>query len=478
MTNNDYLSRQPYINLLKSIIKNQCDNPTGYSFAIDGKWGCGKTWVLNELEEQLLKDASNKCLIFHYNAWKNDFYDEPLVAILSVMIERLEKICKGEETINNLNAKLSSTALAIFKNLAISFVNTTVKNKIGIDFRDVIEDFEKVKDIKSELRELENQIDNSLPLKKGINEIRNQLRELAKDVTILFIVDELDRCLPEYAIKVLERLHHICNEMPVIQIIAINKNHLSDSIVKVFGKDYSSTDNLVAWNQHFAESYLQKFVDTIIPLSNGKLDNKLEVLKGLEKEFEPYTRDSIDQKDFIKLDDVFLTTFISKVFTGMERREQEKIISLTALCHKLTIAAGIELEIFSYAILIYEIISCICRYVFHLKDTCKLYVGSDKYQLEFFQGMVSFQNPDKKDNTALNENLRDFFSSSVNYDEYSGTHRRFAFEICDTKTYVMAYFYKKEIKFDDPLQNDFWEWIEEDKVFLKKFDEIMNTLVV
>ena len=146
----DCLSRQPYINLLKSIIKNQCDNPTGYSFAVNGEWGCGKTWVLNELEEQLLKDASNKCLIFHYNAWENDFYDEPLVAILSVMIERLEKICKGEETINNLNAKLSSTALAIFKNLAISFVNTTVKNKIGIDFRDVIEDFEKVKDIKSD----------------------------------------------------------------------------------------------------------------------------------------------------------------------------------------------------------------------------------------------------------------------------------------------------------------------------------------
>lgn len=47
----DYLSRQPYLNLLKSIISNQKDNPSGYSFAIDGEWGCGKTWVLNELEK-------------------------------------------------------------------------------------------------------------------------------------------------------------------------------------------------------------------------------------------------------------------------------------------------------------------------------------------------------------------------------------------------------------------------------------------
>ena len=86
----DYLSRQPYLNLLKSIISNQKDNTSGYSFAIDGEWGSGKTWILQELEKQLLKEKENKYLIFHYNAWENDFYDEPLVAILSVIIETLK----------------------------------------------------------------------------------------------------------------------------------------------------------------------------------------------------------------------------------------------------------------------------------------------------------------------------------------------------------------------------------------------------
>ena len=53
MNKEDCLSRQPYIDLLKSIIKNQSQNPTGYSFAIDGEWGSGKTWILSELENQL-----------------------------------------------------------------------------------------------------------------------------------------------------------------------------------------------------------------------------------------------------------------------------------------------------------------------------------------------------------------------------------------------------------------------------------------
>ena len=89
--NHDYLSRQPYLELLKSIISNQKDNTSGYSFAIDGEWGSGKTWILQELEKQLLEEKENKYLIFHYNAWENDFYDEPLIAIISVMIEYLKK---------------------------------------------------------------------------------------------------------------------------------------------------------------------------------------------------------------------------------------------------------------------------------------------------------------------------------------------------------------------------------------------------
>lgn len=59
----DYLSRQPYLDLLKSIIVNQCGNPSGYSFAIDGEWGSGKNWILQELEKQLLEEKDNTYLL-------------------------------------------------------------------------------------------------------------------------------------------------------------------------------------------------------------------------------------------------------------------------------------------------------------------------------------------------------------------------------------------------------------------------------
>ena len=90
----DHLSRQPFITLLKNIIANQSNNKNGFSVAIDGDWGSGKTWILDALESQLPND---EYLIFHYNAWENDFYEEPLVALLSVMLESLRQIKKVKE---------------------------------------------------------------------------------------------------------------------------------------------------------------------------------------------------------------------------------------------------------------------------------------------------------------------------------------------------------------------------------------------
>lgn len=163
---------------------------------------------------------------------------------------------------------------------------------------------------------------------------------------------------------------------------------------------------------------------------------------------------------------------------GVERRLQEKIFKQVFLCHNLTLQSGVEYkkEQMTYAILIYEIISCICRYIFQTAATCKLEIIDNRYQLNFYRWTYETKNPEKTENKLLNENLGELFSVSVKYSN-TPTHQRFAFEITDTKTYLMAFFYEQEVRFIDPFQNCLWHWIEEDKVFLKKYDEIMDMLI-
>lgn len=132
--NKDTLSRQPYLDLLKSIIANQKNNPTGYSFAIDGEWGSGKSWILQELEKQLLAEKDNKYLIFHYNAWENDFYDEPLVAILSVMIECLKKQKTKVKEKDSAKKVVTSSINALTK-----VAGTIIEQKWKVNPNDIIE---------------------------------------------------------------------------------------------------------------------------------------------------------------------------------------------------------------------------------------------------------------------------------------------------------------------------------------------------
>lgn len=473
----DFLSRQPYINLLKSIIANQCEKQIGYSFAIDGEWGCGKTWILNELENQLGAESKDKYLIFHYNAWENDFYDEPLVAILSVMIDKLNEVTNQKSIYESAVDELLKETLNDLKILVCGIAKGVTK----IDFEKSVNHkkdlFER---IKQGTKISQKDIDTYIPLKNTITVVRGNILKISDRFSIILVVDELDRCLPEYAIKVLERLHHICSGMPLIQILAINKRHLADSIAKVFGKDYETHDNQSIWNIQFAESYLQKFFDVIIPLPAGKLDNRLEVMNGLEKEFKPYIRKDSSGRTYITVDDSFLISFITSLMDGIDRRLQEKIFAQVALCHKLTIESDVQYEDkqLTYAILIYEVISCICRYVFHLSNVCQIrHEQNSDYFLEFFINTHSSLGPYQHENLRLNSNLKNCSSVPVEYNHDSNGNRPLQFGIRDTKSFVLAYFSPRPNYSSDTEENHVWDLIKRDSIFLHKYDEIMKMLV-
>ena len=130
----DYLSRKAYIDLLKNIIENQKNKKSGYSFAIDGEWGSGKTWVLKELEKQLLDEKDNNYLIFHYNAWENDFYDEPLIALLSVMIETLKLQKQGIKESGSVGRAINTSITALTK-----VAGSVIEKKYSINPSDIID---------------------------------------------------------------------------------------------------------------------------------------------------------------------------------------------------------------------------------------------------------------------------------------------------------------------------------------------------
>ena len=63
------------------------------TFALNGRWGAGKTFVLKMVELQLRDyQEGEKFAVFHYNCWEYDYYDELLIAIVSSMLDSIRTL--------------------------------------------------------------------------------------------------------------------------------------------------------------------------------------------------------------------------------------------------------------------------------------------------------------------------------------------------------------------------------------------------
>ena len=67
---------------------------------------------------------------------------------------------------------------------------------------------------------------------------------------MIFIVDELDRCRPDYAVEVLEKIKHFFSVKGVVFVLSIDKEQLGNSIRGYYGSEKIEADE-----------YLRRFID-------------------------------------------------------------------------------------------------------------------------------------------------------------------------------------------------------------------------
>lgn len=303
----DLLNREDFINKLQVLVDMLADKKQGCCFGIDGIWGSGKTFVLKMLEEQLKivqseQTADNKYYVFNYDCWKYDYYDEPAIAIIASMLDATDRelsLLSKEAT------EVGKLALNTVKETLSKIAGELCKNKIGIDLVEIASDILKEHD-----NESINEFDSLYGFKRALEETRRGIQEIASKKTVVIIVDELDRCLPTYSIKVLERLHHIFNELDnVIVIISMDKKQLTHSIKEIYG-DIE------------VDAYLRKFISFKVSLNNGKTKSYAEKFKSYFSLFHIS-------------EDVLIEEFFTNILDGMDMRTQERIFNKAEVIHSV-----------------------------------------------------------------------------------------------------------------------------------------------
>lgn len=122
------------------------------------------------------------------------------------------------------------------------------------------------------------------------------------------MVDELDRCLPTYAIKILERLHHIFHELDnVVVMVSMDKRQLEQSIKALYG----DID---------VDVYLRKFISFKVHLDNGIADNFIS-------KYESYV------SLFRNTEEERINFFFKSIMQGIDMRTQERIFRKAEIIH-------------------------------------------------------------------------------------------------------------------------------------------------
>lgn len=313
----DILQRDEFVKQIERMIENISENKASTCFAINGKWGCGKTFVLDMLQEKLEveqneKIADNKYFIIRYNSWKFDYYEEPVIALVASIVRVIEKKIKLIP-----DSKTKSKGIGILKaacEVLLSVTNDVLKNKIGIDVQKGYEIFKKGNEEGKLEYERKHAYDIYFDLNKVMKELASALESISEEYTILFLVDELDRCMPEYAIKVLERLHHLTEgKSNIITVISVDKEQLKCSIEKIFGIDNP-------------DKYLEKFIQFEVKLDYGDVSEKI----------------TDKHADYIALFDYEKFPFnepfeecLQAIFKEVDIRTQEQLVKKAMIAHKL-----------------------------------------------------------------------------------------------------------------------------------------------
>lgn len=340
------LDREKYAEILKTIITTY---QKGFVLAINGKWGTGKTTFVEMWKAYLKLDGFHT---LYFNAWENDFISDPLVGLLG----ELKKMNSQEKAEAALTSVINTAGKIVLK-AAPAMFKGVVKRYAGEEIVDILCD--GIEEGASMLKkEIENYESQKYSLKQFREELEKYVNKVCEKKPLIFIIDELDRCNPHYAVKTLERIKHLFNIPNIVFVLSIDKEQLSNSIRGYYGSDLID-----------ANEYLKRFIDIeyILPAPNiGQFCNYLYDYYG----FDSYEK-ARDSRDGLK-ESFLVIANILFMYKSLSLRQIEKIFTHIRL----------SLNMYNYNQIIYSDLVCLLTYLRICESDCYDKINYKSYSIQ------------------------------------------------------------------------------------------------
>ena len=254
--------------------------------------------------------------VIYLDAFASETVDDPLLCILAAI--------RAEFPDKETRKKISQKAVPVVKTLC----KVTGKAVFAHVFKQDLEDVsEAVADAASDgVNSLIDQtvdklLDQYADAQENLDALKNVIATAVAQRPILFFIDELDRCRPDFALSILELVKHVFDIPGIKFIFVANLEQLKAAIRKRYGQDVD------------ADVYLEKFINMEIGLSSHTnarkhLHNSIVLFERYAKK---YGLVQVEQQYFVR---ELIRALIIK--HNISLRSVQKIIRLIEVYRSLT----------------------------------------------------------------------------------------------------------------------------------------------
>jgi hypothetical protein len=245
--------------------------------ALDAQWGSGKTTFLKMWAGDL-RNAGFP--VVYFDAFEHDYFEDAFLAIAGQIIALA---AEKRQTETAQAQRFVSKAKGVAKVIASSSVRLGVKAATfgmvdTVDLGDTVDKVIEAAGAEAEKifdKHVEDILNRQKEQKDSIRQFRDALSELpsllaappdagdndsAEAKPLIFIIDELDRCRPVFALQVLERIKHFFSVENVHFVLGVHLGQLQNSVSSAYGSNID------------ARLYLEKFIHLIVPLVDTPQD--------------------------------------------------------------------------------------------------------------------------------------------------------------------------------------------------------------
>ena len=245
------------------------------AIAIDGSWGSGKSTFVALWTAYLQQEGAK---VISFNAWKSSLSD-PLDALTKEILRHFDGVPR--ESRHPAHKQLVEFVL-----LGSSLLKQGAK--LGTLFFPNLSEATDVADSLAGAAEAGAESLTSMTSTPVVpansqgnidspDSFAAALSQAAKgwsDKPVVIMVDELDRCSPEYAVEMLQLLEHVFYAENVVFVVSMNRDQLIHSVGAFYGQGFN------------AVGYLERFFDDVFPLPSSNRTQYIESrLAEIETEF-------------------------------------------------------------------------------------------------------------------------------------------------------------------------------------------------